>query len=106
MNIRKIQQSGGKGKGLVVEGYDHYVALDWSQQTMAIAHMGRRQSEPVLFERRSSLRALKEYLGTLKGRTILVVEETTTAQWLYLELRGSVERMVICDPYRNRLLSE
>lgn len=106
MNIHKIQRSGGKGKGVEVEDYDHYVALDWSQQTMAIAHMGRRQSEPVLFERRSSLRALKEYLGTLKGRTILVVEETTTAQWLYLELRGNVERMVICDPYRNRLLSE
>jgi transposase len=60
----------------------------------------------VMFERPSDLRILKEYLGTLQGGRVLVFEETTTAQWLYLELRDHVERIVICDPCRNHLLSE
>ena len=106
MNNAKVTRSLGKGKSLVLADFDHYVALDWSQQTMAIAHMTRRSGEPVVFERSSDLRGLKTYLGTLKGRTVLVFEETTTAQWLYLELRDCVDRLVICNPYRNRLLSD
>ena len=35
-----------------------------------------------------------------------MVEETTTSQWLYTELRDYVDRMVICDPYRNKLLND
>jgi transposase len=34
------------------------------------------------------------------------VEETTGAQWLYTELRPCVTKLIICDPHRNRLLSE
>jgi len=36
----------------------------------------------------------------------MMLEETTTAQWLYTELREVVDRIIICDPCRNRLLSE
>lgn len=105
MNNLKIARCVSKGKSLVLEDFDHYVAVDWSQQTMAIAHLGRRSGEPVVFERTSDLRELKGYLSGLRGRVILTFEETTTAQWLYLELREQVERLVICNPYRNRLLS-
>jgi transposase len=49
---------------------------------------------------------LKIYLSRLKGKKILVFEETTTSQWLYTELKGYVDEIVVCDPYRNRLLSE
>ena len=106
MNGSKIAPAPGKGKSLNLEEYDHYVGVDWSQQTMAIAHMGKRIHEPVVAERASNLKDLKEYLGSLRGRIVLVIEETTTAHWLYLELRESVDRLVICNPYRNRLLSE
>ena len=37
---------------------------------------------------------------------ILTIEESTTAQWLYSELRDKVDELIICDPYRNHLLSE
>jgi transposase len=106
MNGSKTAPAPGNGKSLILEEYDHYVAVDWSQQTMALAHMGKRIQEPVVAERASNLKDLKEYLGSLRGRIVLVIEETTTAQWLYLELRESVHRLVICNPYRNRLLSE
>jgi transposase len=106
MNCSKIAPRAGKGKDLVLEDYDHYVALDWSERTMAMAHMGKRVQAPTVFERPSNLKDLKAYLATLRGPIVMVIEETTTAHWLYLELRGSVERLVICNPYRNRLLSE
>lgn len=59
-----------------------------------------------MFERQSDLKELKEYLASLKGRNVLALEETTTARWLYLELVDHVDRLVICDPFRNRLLSD
>jgi len=105
MRLRKVTSAETKGKSLVLEDFDHYVALDWSQEIMAIAHVRRRDKEPVVFERASELKLLKQYLQTLQGTIVLTFEETTTAQWLYLELRGEVDRIVICNPYMNRLLS-
>jgi transposase len=106
MNTHKVAQNSGKGKSLSLEGFDHYVAVDWSMQVMAIGHMTRRSRSPKVFERRTNLKELKEYLGCLRGRTIVAIEETTTAQWLYLELVDRVDEIILCDPYRNRLLSD
>jgi transposase len=86
--------------------YDHYIGLDWSERTMAIARMTKHQSFPVTNERPTDLKEMKLYLDQLRGTRVLVVEETTTAHWLYLELCEHVERIIICDPYRNKLLSE
>jgi transposase len=106
MRITKVTSWQSKGKSLLVEEFDHYLAVDWSEQTMAVAHMGRRPGDPTVFERPAELKVLKEYLATLRGRAVLAIEETTTTQWLYLELRDSVQRIVICNPYRNRLLGD
>jgi transposase len=84
--------------------YDQYIALDWSLKTMAIAHMSRRDEQPRIFERKTDLKELKEYLGSFKGRTMLTLEESGTAHWLYLELLDCVERIIVCDPFHNRLL--
>lgn len=86
--------------------YDHYIALDWSEKNMAIARMGRRDLEPKVIDVPSSLKELKIYLTNLRGRKILTIEETTTSQWLYVELHDHVEKILICDPYRNRLLTD
>ncbi len=84
--------------------YDHYVAIDWSLKIMAIAHMSRHAAQPRVFERPSDVRELKNYLGSLHARTIITFEESGAAHWLYLELLDVVERIVICDPFQNRLL--
>ena len=106
MNMRKVSHANLNSKVGMLLGFEHYVALDWSKQTMAIGHMSPRSQHPKVFERDSNLAALKEYLTSLRGRTVLVIEETTTAQWLYVELRDCVARLIICDPYQNRLLSD
>ena len=102
MRVYKVTQSATRDK-LAAE-FDHYIALDWSLSTMAIAHLVRRDNMPRVFERPSDLKELKTYLGSLKGRIIITFEETGSAHWLYLELIDCVDRILICDPFQNRLL--
>ncbi len=86
--------------------YDHFIAVDWAQKNMAIARATRGVDKITTIDVPADLLELKLYLKKLRGTKILVIEETTTSQWLYAELRPLVEEVVVCDPYRNRLLSE
>ena len=87
--------------------YDHYIAFDWSQDNVALARMTRKSKVPkVIYWDKSDIKLVKEYLIKLKGSIILVIEETTNSQWLYVEFKDMVNRILICDPYRNHLLSD
>lgn len=86
--------------------YDHYIAIDWADNNMAIARMTKKSNKITAIDVPSDIEDFKAYLKNLKGSKILVIEETTTSQWLYAELEEFVDRIFICDPYRNRLLSE
>ena len=86
--------------------YDHYIALDWAQSNMAVARMTAKSQQIKSMEGPSDLVALKDYLKNLQGPKIFTLEETTGAQWLYSELKPFVDKLIVCDPHRNRLLSE
>ena len=86
--------------------YDHYVAIDWAVRNMAIARMTKKSKKIHVVDVPANIKELQFYLKNLKGSKILTIEETTTSQWLYTELREHVDRIFICDPHRNRLLSE
>lgn len=86
--------------------YDHYVALDWAQRNMAIARMTAVSNRVKTIDVPSSVAELRLYLLQLHGKKVLTFEETTTSQWLYTELCEYVDELVVCDPRRNRLLSE
>lgn len=86
--------------------YDHYIAIDWAASNMAIARMTRKSNKITAIDVPSDIKELKFYLKNLKGSKILTIEETTTSQWLYTELKEYVDKILICDPYRNTLLSE
>ena len=86
--------------------YNHYIAIDWSNENMAIARMTKKSNKITAINVPSDIVDIQAYFKNLKGSKILTIEETTTSQWLYTELKGFVDRIVICDPYRNRLLSE
>ena len=45
-----------------------------------------------------------EALGSGGGTKRLVIEEGPMADWLWRNLKGDVEQMVVCDPRRNRLV--
>lgn len=102
MVTQKVTQRACRDKCAIE--YDHYLSLDWSVKIMAIAHMSRHETTPRVFERPASLKDLKAYLGSLKGLVILTFEESGFAHWLYLELLDEVDRIIICDPFKNKLL--
>lgn len=97
-------QNGNNNKN--IQDYDHYVALDWSQDNVALARCTAKQTIPRVHEFASNLKLIKDYLTGLRGHILLTIEETTTSHWLYVELINIVDRIIICDPYRNRLLSD
>lgn len=110
MNDKKITENSTVINGdyrIGLPDYDHYLALEWSKCNMAIARLTQKSNNnPKVIETKADIKLLKEYISELKGKKILTIEETTTAQWLYVELLESVDRIVICDPYKNRLLSD
>lgn len=86
--------------------YKHYLSIDWSQEDVYIARM-LAQGEKIETKRfDSDLKQIKTYLRKLGGKKILTIEETTSSHWLYVELLDCVDKILICDPYRNSLLSE
>lgn len=86
--------------------YDHYIALEWAKSNMAIARMTKKSNKITAIDVPADVKELQVYLSNLKGKKILAVEETTTTQWLYTELTDHVDKLFVCNPYRNRLLSE
>ena len=86
--------------------YDHFIAVDWAQSNMAIARMTKGSSAIKVINVPSSVKELQIFLSRLKGKKILTFEETSTSQWLYVELKDYVDEIVVCDPYRNHLLSD
>jgi len=86
--------------------YDHYIAVDWSAKNMAIARMTKKSNKITAIDVPSDIAELQVYLKSLEGSKILAIEETTTSQWLYTELKGYVNKIIICDPTRNRLLDD
>jgi hypothetical protein len=73
---------------------------------MVIARITNGSDKVMVKNVPSNIRELSLYLSQLRGRKILTFEETTTSQWLYVELKSYVDEILICDPYRNHLLSE
>ena len=86
--------------------YDHYIAIDWSIKNMAIARMTKKSNKITVIDVPSDIIEFQTYLKNLRGTKILAIEETTTSQWLYTELEDYVDRILICDPHRNKLLGE
>ncbi len=86
--------------------YDHYIAIDWAATNMAIARMTKKSNKITVIDVPSDITELQFYLKNLKGTKILTIEETTTSQWLYTELKDYVDKILICDPCRNNLLNE
>ena len=84
--------------------YDQIVAIDYAERNVAVARLTKRAKKPQVIEGAMKVADLQQYLSRLSGRILLIIEETTTAHYLYCELRGYVEKVLICDPFTNRLL--
>jgi transposase len=106
MNNNNLRNNSLVSNNEIPGNYQHYIAIDWSMKYMAIARLSAGWKIPKVIERPSDLSELKLFLTQLKGKKIVTIEETTTSHWLYLELCDYVDCILICDPFRNRLLSD
>ena len=88
------------------EIYNHYIALDWSQEIVAAASISSPGSKVDICTIHPDIRFIKDYLKKHIGKKILTLEETTTSHWLYVELRDSVDKILVCNPYRNSLMKD
>jgi transposase len=86
--------------------YDHYMALDWSLANVSLARMRPASTRPRVIELEPEIKVVKAYVSNCYGSKILCIEETTGSHWLYVELKDYFDKIFVCDPYRNRLLSE
>ena len=85
---------------------DKYMGLD-VHQAMTVAVVMDAEGKVVLetmvaTEAAAVLRLVKSLSGPLR----VTFEESTQAEWVYELLRSHVSEVVVCDPRRNKLLSE
>ena len=71
--------------------YNHYIAIDWSIENMAIARMTKKSNKITAIDVPSGIADLQAYLKNLRGTKMLAIEETTTSQWLYTGLKDYVD---------------
>ena len=102
----KVEKNNMKSKNLDHPIYDHYFAIDWSMDNVALARMRSSGSFPKVTTIEPDIKVVKEYVSHFSGSKILCIEETTGSHWLYVELKDYFDKILVCDPYRNRLLSE
>lgn len=89
-----------------LEGYEHYLALDYSQEGYSLGRVTAKMKSPKILRGSRKVEDIQEQLKKIRGKKILTIEETTSTHWLYVELKDYVDKIVVCDPYRNSLLSE
>ena len=85
---------------------DKYMGMDVHQATTVVAVIdaeGKMVLETIVATAAGPIRRLIE---SLSGPIHVTLEETTQAEWLYELLQGFVTEVVVCDPRRNKLLTE
>lgn len=88
-----------------MEKFENYIGLDWAQSNMAVAVITTGNMKPRVLEGRPDIEKLKRFIKSFEGTKRLVIEETTSTQWLFGALVESVDELVVCDPYKNRVMT-
>lgn len=73
---------------------------------MAVAFMKDDSDKIWTKQAPTDIRALKDFIKSFEGSKCLTFEEQNGAQWLYTELRPLVDKVIVCETYRNHLLKE
>ena len=53
----------------------------------------------------TSIPAIGAVLGSLQGKKFLAMEEGPMAGWLYRNLSQDVDKFIVCEPRRNKLIT-
>jgi transposase len=86
--------------------FDKYMGMDVHQATTVVVVLdsdGKVVLETIVA---TEAPAIIRLVQSLAGPLHVTFEETTQAAWLYQVIRGYVAEVIVCDPRRNKLLSE
>jgi transposase len=83
----------------------HYIGADVDSQYVDLA-VERNQKIIQRFRVPTAIPALLSVLDQIPGPKELAFEEGPMAHWLYRNLKGAVDRLVVCDPRRNALIAK
>lgn len=81
-----------------------YMGIDLHAATFTIAVFDRHGTELFVRECATSCENLRQMVGSVKGKKRVVFEESTLASWAYRVLQGCGAKVVVADPYQNRLI--
>jgi len=52
----------------------------------------------------TDIKSLSSFLDSISGKKIMAIEEGSMSGWLYRNLKSKVEKFIVCDPRRNKLI--
>jgi len=81
----------------------YYIGADVHSNSTELA-IERNQKIVQRYKLPTSIVALSNVLDSLKGQKHLAIEEGPMAGWLYRALSKKVDKLLICDPRRNKLI--
>src|SRR5438105_3087212 len=85
---------------------DKYIGMD-VHQAMTVATVLDHDGQVILETMvATEAGAIVRLMQSLSGPLRVTFEETTQAAWLYEVIRTHVTEVIVCDPRRNKLLSE
>lgn len=85
---------------------DYYVGLDVRQASICIAVLNAADKLVMESIIETSAVNLLDFLNGLRGQVEVTFEEGTHAAWLYDVLKTTKVTIIVCNPCRNRLLSD
>ena len=82
----------------------NYIGADVDSKMTELAV---RRKGKIVARRRvpTSIRDIRQYLVEISGQTALAFEEGPMAHWMWRNLKDDVDRIVVCDPRRNKLIT-
>lgn len=84
----------------------HFIAMDVHGKSTDICCKTTVRSAPRRWRLATSIPALRAVIESIPRPRKLTFEEGALADWLWRELRGSVDETIVCDPRRNALVAK
>ncbi len=84
----------------------YYVGMDVHQASIVIVVLNGAGKVVMELVVETGAETVRNFIRSLQGRVHVTFEEGTQATWLHDLLRPLVHEVIVCDPRRNKLLSE
>jgi len=84
----------------------HFIAMDTHGKTTDICCKTKVNAKERRWHVATTIPALREVLESIPRPRQVTFEEGPLADWLYRELKGSVDEALVCDPRRNGLIAK